>query len=113
MTLDRLSAFANRIRGFEILVAAAAIVIIGAPSAEAQTAADLDRRATEFSDSSQTEFQARADQWGLTETEYQRYRDLMTGPRGSLSDPTITPIEVLGIEARSTPCFLISFSRKL
>ena len=40
------------------------------------------------------------DQWGLDETEWQRYQALMAGIRGSLSQPTISPIEVLGIHAR-------------
>lgn len=39
--------------------------------------------------------------WGLTEAEYDRFEELMEGPRGNLSAPGITPIEVLGIEARS------------
>lgn len=38
--------------------------------------------------------------WGLTETEWQRYKLLMQGIRGSISPPTISPIEVLGIHAR-------------
>ena len=41
------------------------------------------------------------DVWGLTTEEYARYEELMKGPRGSLSDPNISPIEVLGIEARN------------
>lgn len=44
--------------------------------------------------------QAAADRWGLTVSEWQRYQDLMQGLRGALSDPAISPIEVLGIHAR-------------
>lgn len=40
-----------------------------------------------------------AQQWQLSEAEWQRYRVLMTGIRGSLSVATISPIEVLGIHA--------------
>ena len=43
---------------------------------------------------------ARAQVWGLSETEWRRYRSLMQGIRGSVSPETISPIEVLGIHAR-------------
>ena len=39
--------------------------------------------------------------WQLTEAEYARYLELMQGPRGSLSVPTISPLEVLGIHAET------------
>jgi hypothetical protein len=42
-----------------------------------------------------------AAQWGLNLDEYRRYEALMRGMRGSISDPRISPIEVLGIHARS------------
>jgi integrating conjugative element protein (TIGR03759 family) len=38
--------------------------------------------------------------WGLTIEDYRRYQALMKGVRGALSDPRISPIEVLGIHAR-------------
>ena len=38
--------------------------------------------------------------WNLSEVEWQRYRQLMQGIRGSISPETISPIEVLGIHAR-------------
>jgi len=44
--------------------------------------------------------QARARTWNLSEPEWQRYRQLMQGIRGSISPGTISPIEVLGIHAR-------------
>jgi integrating conjugative element protein (TIGR03759 family) len=44
--------------------------------------------------------QARARTWNLSEMEWQRYRQLMQGIRGSISPETISPIEVLGIHAR-------------
>lgn len=43
---------------------------------------------------------ARADLWGLSSVEWQRYESLMTGIRGSISPTSISPIEVLGIHAR-------------
>ncbi|MEW5756468.1 MAG: TIGR03759 family integrating conjugative element protein [Pseudomonadota bacterium] len=43
---------------------------------------------------------ARSRAWGLSETEWHRYEQLMQGIRGSISPPTISPIEVLGIHAR-------------
>jgi integrating conjugative element protein (TIGR03759 family) len=44
--------------------------------------------------------QARSHLWNLSETEWSRYQALMQGIRGSISPPTISPIEVLGIHAR-------------
>lgn len=41
------------------------------------------------------------DQWELTELEWNRYEELMQGIRGRLSHSNISPIEVLGIHARS------------
>jgi integrating conjugative element protein (TIGR03759 family) len=43
---------------------------------------------------------ARAQAWGLSETEWRRYQTLMQGIRGSVSPDTISPFEVLGIHAR-------------
>jgi integrating conjugative element protein (TIGR03759 family) len=37
---------------------------------------------------------------GLTIDDYRRYQALMNGVRGAISDPRISPIEVLGIHAR-------------
>lgn len=43
---------------------------------------------------------AHARLWDLSETEWHRYQLLMQGVRGSISPPTISPVEVLGIHAR-------------
>ncbi len=43
---------------------------------------------------------AHARLWELSEVEWQRYKLLMQGIRGSISPSTISPIEVLGIHAR-------------
>jgi len=45
---------------------------------------------------------ARSHAWGLTETEWHRYKQLMQGIRSSISPSTISPIEVLGIHARDS-----------
>ncbi|MEJ1355843.1 MAG: TIGR03759 family integrating conjugative element protein [Candidatus Sedimenticola sp. (ex Thyasira tokunagai)] len=45
--------------------------------------------------------QDHARQWNLAESEWQRYKTLMRGIRGSISPATISPIEVLGIHAES------------
>ena len=43
---------------------------------------------------------ARSRTWGLSHTEWLRYRQLMQGIRASVSPATISPLEVLGIHAR-------------
>jgi integrating conjugative element protein (TIGR03759 family) len=58
----------------------------GSSSTERSVLSDLER--------------ARAQTWNLSESEWQRYRQLMQGIRGSISPGTISPIEVLGIHAR-------------
>lgn len=40
------------------------------------------------------------EEWGLAETEWQRYQTLLQGIRGSISPATLSPLEVLGIHAR-------------
>lgn len=40
-------------------------------------------------------------QWGLDETEWQRYQLLMGGIRGSISQPSLSPLEALGIHAET------------
>ena len=42
-----------------------------------------------------------AQQWELDHAEWERYRLLMQGIRGSISPATLSPIEVLGIHARN------------
>lgn len=41
-----------------------------------------------------------AQEWGLTSKEYERYQEVMQGPRG-LYSPGLDPLTALGIEARS------------
>lgn len=62
------------------------------------------RSETRHAETRQTELSAsdieRARAWSLNETEWQRYKHLMQGIRGSVSPATLSPIEVLGIHAR-------------
>ncbi|MEY8772782.1 TIGR03759 family integrating conjugative element protein [Erwinia sp. ACCC 02193] len=46
------------------------------------------------------DLQQQAGQWGLNQQDYQRYQQLMNGPRGTQS-PGLDPLSTLGIEARS------------
>ncbi|QIB64761.1 TIGR03759 family integrating conjugative element protein [Kineobactrum salinum] len=46
----------------------------------------------------QVDLVAKADQWGITVYEYQRYRQLMAGQRG-LWSPDLDPITALGVSA--------------
>lgn len=50
--------------------------------------------------SSVQELQQQAGQWGLSQDDYQRYKSLMSGPRG-IQSPGLDPLSTLGIEARS------------
>lgn len=40
-------------------------------------------------------------QWGLNDTEWQRYQLIMGGIRGSISQPSLSPLEALGIHAET------------
>jgi integrating conjugative element protein (TIGR03759 family) len=88
---------------------ALAITLIGLASAcdvaAAETGSEsirtsVDQTALEMSELTPSD-RARAQLWGLSATEWQRYRELMAGIRGSISPATISPIEVLGIHARN------------
>ncbi len=50
--------------------------------------------------------------WGLERQEYMRYQSLMRGPRGAFSVPNISPLEVLGIHAR-TPAERRKYAERL
>jgi len=68
-------------------------------SSTLNTATGTDTSSAEHSILSDVE-QVRARTWHLSEMEWQRYRQLMQGIRGSISPGMISPIEVLGIHAR-------------
>lgn len=48
----------------------------------------------------QENLKQKAGQWGLTGEDYQRYQQLMDGPRG-IQSPGLDPLSTLGIEART------------
>ena len=82
------------------LLVACALPALAAESSDGQsTATKVNQSALEWSDLTANE-RTRAEVWGLSATEWGRYRSLMEGIRGSISPGTISPIEVLGIHAR-------------
>ena len=50
--------------------------------------------------SAEQNLQQKAGKWGLEAEDYQRYQDLMKGPRG-IQSPGLDPLSTLGIEARN------------
>ena len=64
------------------------------------TATTNETRST-ITESAETQSEQKHLQWGLSETEYARYEELMKGVRGSISPDTISPLEVLGIHAQN------------
>ena len=74
----------------------------GPQSTEGTTAAATEARSALSGREQAANIAAEAARWGLTELEYVRSLEIMRGLRGRISDPGITPIEVLGIEA-ATP----------
>jgi integrating conjugative element protein (TIGR03759 family) len=68
-----------------------------------QVLAATDTTVLDSSQSRQSQVQTseqKAGQWGLSAEDYQRYRQLMNGPRG-IQSPGLDPLSVLGIEART------------
>ncbi len=80
-------------------VAAALILAISVVQVSAEEAPREQR--TSFTETTLHPVNDEARRWKLTREEYTRYLEALEGPRGRLSDPGITPIEVLGIEATS------------
>tara|TARA_R110002110_G_scaffold158656_1_gene356123 strand:+ start:1674 stop:2480 length:807 start_codon:yes stop_codon:yes gene_type:complete len=66
------------------------------PATESSTLSQSEQATTELTALER----ARAEHWDLTPEEWQRYRLLMNGIRGSISPTTLSPIEALGIHAR-------------
>jgi integrating conjugative element protein (TIGR03759 family) len=73
--------------------------------AELATAAKSDTTQSETVEHRQTDLRdvqrQRVELWGLDNAEWQRYQRLMKGIRGSVSPSTLSPVEVLGIHART------------
>ncbi len=88
------------------LIAGAALAIVSAGPVDAseRVTSDTTRTQTENRSVVSTPLspaeRIRAEAWSLSEVEWRRYESLMQGIRGSISAPTISPIEVLGIHAR-------------
>lgn len=81
-------------------VLAALPVVVGA--AQTPDSRHSTRQTTEQAATLQLDHHAsRAAPWGLDHIEWQRYQSLLQGIRGSVSPATLSPIEVLGIHARS------------
>jgi len=89
------------------IAVAATIALLSTPTTvPAQETARTATNLTHASPSSERETPLSATErhqahaWELSETEWRRYRQLMLGIRGSVSDARLSPIEVLGIHAR-------------
>lgn len=68
-----------------------------------QALAATDTSVVENSQTTQSQTQAlkqKAGEWGLSLEDYQRYQQLMDGPRG-IQSPGLDPLSALGIEART------------
>jgi integrating conjugative element protein (TIGR03759 family) len=94
MSSAQLRAAALSLALTQTLSAAAAETVASEP-----THSQVQQTATVETPLSPTEA-ARAELWGLTPSEWRRYRELMQGIRGSISPANLSPIEVLGIHAR-------------
>ena len=88
------------------LIVSAALAIVGTGPSDAtervisNTARTPIANTTDLSTPLPPSERVRAEAWNLSEAEWRRYQSLMQGIRGSISPPTISPIEVLGIHAR-------------
>lgn len=82
---------------------AALLIVAHAAFAQAQTGTTTTSATTTHAAQTQSESadHSAARHWGLTLDDYHRYQTLMKGVRGAISDPRISPIEVLGIHARN------------
>lgn len=89
-----------------IAVAATIVLLTTSTSVPAQETARTATDLTHASPSNEREMPLSATErhqahaWELSEIEWRRYRQLMLGIRGSVSDARLAPIEVLGIHAR-------------
>lgn len=90
-----------------VLTALATIMLLqtsNALPAQGTNTTNTDVTQTSPSDRRETPLSAieerHATAWALNATEWRRYRQLMLGIRGSVSDARLSPVEVLGIHAR-------------
>lgn len=81
------------------------LLAVGMVQAEGSTvlntqAQALNQQNYAFNQVQQQGVKTQAQEWGLTEQDWQRYQNLMNGERGTWS-PGLDPLTVLGIEARN------------
>lgn len=84
--------------GWGLLLSALAFQLQAQEKQSKQQDLQLDR--TERVESQLIDSKAKAAEWGLTDTEWERYESLMAGRRGILS-PGLDPLTALGVEART------------
>lgn len=80
----------------------AVAMMVPALGTTAQAQTSLTEQQTTIGETKVVSVEEEARRWQLTPEEYNRHLLALEGPRGRLSDPDITPIEVLGIEAQTT-----------
>lgn len=85
------------IRLITLSLLVASLAFMAAPALGDIRAQETERRASE---DAETRIEGRAEAWGLSVEEWERYESLMAGQRG-LWSPDLDPIMVLGIHARS------------
>lgn len=81
------------------IVASMLVITLYAPAAWTGTTSMTSTQTTQAQTESVDQINSRY--WGLSVDDYRRSQSLMRGIRGSISDPRITPIEVLGIHAKN------------
>ncbi|EHD22957.1 MULTISPECIES: TIGR03759 family integrating conjugative element protein [Brenneria] len=85
-----------------VFILSVLILTCGSAHARIQTVnsqgQDVSRQET--AQSTSQDIQKQASQWGLNAEDYQRYQQLMDGPRG-MQSPGLDPLTALGIEART------------
>lgn len=75
--------------------------VVMSPSRAAETVATQVGTTTSGAIGNDTAIVAAAKQWGVTAEDYRRYLTLKQGIAGSIGDPRLSPVEVLGIFAPS------------
>jgi len=79
------------------------LLISGAPSAEVANSSTSNSATLQTPQEKSTQLQSRqsAQQWGLSDTEWQKYQQLMQGKRG-VQSPGLDPLTTLGVESDSS-----------
>ncbi|WP_292404220.1 MULTISPECIES: TIGR03759 family integrating conjugative element protein [unclassified Methylophaga] len=77
------------------------VLLLSSSTVFAGSTASSNETRSIITESTTTQTEQKHLQWGLSESEYARYEELMEGVRGSISPDTISPLEVLGIHAQN------------